>query len=123
MEKAHPLAQYIATGVPFPQIGVFSFSAIVCDVEVDEATGKVTVNEAWSACDVTQFRNAFASIVTDAPGSGGSLISSSLSFGRSKKRSETARPALPVSIGIRNGIAIASAPHTMISRAIPAGLT
>ena len=42
----------VATGLPFPQIGVFSFSAIVCDVEIDEATGKVTVNEAWSACDV-----------------------------------------------------------------------
>jgi CO/xanthine dehydrogenase Mo-binding subunit len=42
----------IATGVPFPQIGVFSFSAIICDVEVDEMTGQVKVREAWSACDV-----------------------------------------------------------------------
>jgi CO/xanthine dehydrogenase Mo-binding subunit len=42
----------VASGVPFPQIGVFSFSAIVCDVEIDEASGKTTVREAWSACDV-----------------------------------------------------------------------
>ncbi len=42
----------VAKGVPFPQIGVFSFSAIICDVEIDEATGKITVREAWSACDV-----------------------------------------------------------------------
>lgn len=42
----------VATGVPFPQIGVFSFSAMVCDVEVDEMTGQVRVREAWSACDV-----------------------------------------------------------------------
>ena len=42
----------VAKGVPFPQIGVFSFSAIICDVEIDEATGKTTVREAWSACDV-----------------------------------------------------------------------
>ncbi|MDB5410765.1 MAG: aldehyde oxidase and xanthine dehydrogenase [Rhodospirillales bacterium] len=42
----------VTSGVPFPQIGVFSFSAIVCDVEIDEATGKTTVLEAWSACDV-----------------------------------------------------------------------
>jgi len=42
----------VASGVPFPQIGVFSFAATLCDVEIDEATGKVTVREAWSACDV-----------------------------------------------------------------------
>jgi len=42
----------VAAGVPFPQIGVFSFSAIVCEIEIDEATGKTSVIEAWSACDV-----------------------------------------------------------------------
>jgi CO/xanthine dehydrogenase Mo-binding subunit len=42
----------IFSGLPFPQIGVFSFNALVCDVEIDDATGKATVLEAWSACDV-----------------------------------------------------------------------
>ena len=42
----------IVSGLPFPQIGVFSFNAVVCDVEVDEASGKATVLEAWSACDI-----------------------------------------------------------------------
>jgi CO/xanthine dehydrogenase Mo-binding subunit len=42
----------VTSGVPFPQIGVFSFSAIICDIEIDEATGKTSVIEAWSACDV-----------------------------------------------------------------------
>jgi CO/xanthine dehydrogenase Mo-binding subunit len=42
----------IVSGLPFPQIGVFSFNTVVCDVEVDEASGKAIVLEAWSACDV-----------------------------------------------------------------------
>ncbi len=42
----------IVSGLPFPQIGVFSFNTVVCDVEIDDATGKTTVLEAWSACDV-----------------------------------------------------------------------
>ena len=42
----------VVSGLPFPQIGVFSFNAVVCDVEVDEASGKTTVLEAWSACDI-----------------------------------------------------------------------
>ncbi|MGH6988882.1 MAG: xanthine dehydrogenase family protein molybdopterin-binding subunit [Stellaceae bacterium] len=42
----------VVSGLPFPQIGVFSFNAVVCDVEIDEASGKATVLEAWSACDV-----------------------------------------------------------------------
>lgn len=42
----------IVSGLPFPQIGVFSFNTVVCDVEIDEATGKATVLEAWSACDI-----------------------------------------------------------------------
>src|SRR4029453_5877183 len=32
-----------ALGLPFSQIGIFSFSALVVEVEVDEATGKVRV--------------------------------------------------------------------------------
>ncbi len=39
-------------GLPFPQIGVFSFIALLVDIEVDEASGQVSVLEAWSACDV-----------------------------------------------------------------------
>ena len=42
----------LASGLPFPQIGVFSFNAVVCDVEIDEASGKATVREAWTACDI-----------------------------------------------------------------------
>ena len=42
----------VASGVPFAQIGIFSFAATLCDVEIDEATGKTRVREAWSACDV-----------------------------------------------------------------------
>jgi CO/xanthine dehydrogenase Mo-binding subunit len=42
----------VASGVPFAQIGIFSFAATLCDVEIDEATGKTRVLEAWSACDV-----------------------------------------------------------------------
>ncbi len=42
----------VAIGLPFPQIGIFSFAAMVVDVEVDALTGKVRVVSAWSACDV-----------------------------------------------------------------------
>lgn len=42
----------VATGLPFPRIGVFSFNALAVEVEVDEATGQVRVLGAWSACDV-----------------------------------------------------------------------
>jgi CO/xanthine dehydrogenase Mo-binding subunit len=42
----------VVTGLTFPRIGVFLFNTVVCDVEVDEASGKTTVLEAWSACDV-----------------------------------------------------------------------
>jgi CO/xanthine dehydrogenase Mo-binding subunit len=41
-----------AAGVPFPQIGAFTFGATVCDIEIEEATGRIFVREAWSACDV-----------------------------------------------------------------------
>ncbi len=39
-------------GLPFPQIGVFSFIALLVDIEIDEDSGQVRVLEAWSACDV-----------------------------------------------------------------------
>ncbi|MET0507646.1 MAG: xanthine dehydrogenase family protein molybdopterin-binding subunit [Burkholderiaceae bacterium] len=42
----------VATGLPFPKIGVFSFNAMVVEVEVDEVTGHVRVLGAWSACDI-----------------------------------------------------------------------
>lgn len=42
----------VAVGLPFPQIGIFSFNAVVVEVEVDLLTGKVRVPRAWSACDV-----------------------------------------------------------------------
>ena len=42
----------VATGVPFPHIGVFSFAATICDLEIDDASGKIAVREAWAACDV-----------------------------------------------------------------------
>jgi CO/xanthine dehydrogenase Mo-binding subunit len=42
----------VALGLPFPQIGIFSFNALVVEVEVDEATGAVRVVGAWSAVDI-----------------------------------------------------------------------
>ena len=42
----------VATGLPFPRIGVLSFGAVVVEVEVDEVTGQTKVINAWSALDV-----------------------------------------------------------------------
>ncbi|MDM0001748.1 xanthine dehydrogenase family protein molybdopterin-binding subunit [Variovorax sp. J22P240] len=42
----------VVEGLPFPQIGIYSFNALVVEVEVDEVTGKVRVVNAWSACDI-----------------------------------------------------------------------
>ncbi len=42
----------VALGLPFGKIGIFSFNALVVDVDVDTVTGKVRVVNAWSACDV-----------------------------------------------------------------------
>lgn len=42
----------IAIGLPFPQIGVFSFGALVVDIEIDEVTGAIEVRRAWTAADV-----------------------------------------------------------------------
>jgi CO/xanthine dehydrogenase Mo-binding subunit len=40
------------TGLPFPQIGIFSFNAVVVETQTVEASGKVSVLRAWSAADV-----------------------------------------------------------------------
>ena len=42
----------VVLGLPFARIGVYSFSAMIVEVEVDDATGRVKVLRAWSACDV-----------------------------------------------------------------------
>ena len=41
----------VAIGLPFANIGAYSFCAMVVDVEIDEITGKTAVRRAWSACD------------------------------------------------------------------------
>jgi CO/xanthine dehydrogenase Mo-binding subunit len=50
----------VVSGLTFPRIGVWLFNTVVCDVEVDEASGKTTVVEAWSACDVGKAINPMA---------------------------------------------------------------
>ena len=50
--KAVDPKRAVASGLPFPQIGVYSFNAMVVEVEVDDATGRVRVLHSWSACDV-----------------------------------------------------------------------
>jgi CO/xanthine dehydrogenase Mo-binding subunit len=42
----------VVTGLPFPQIGIFSFNAVAVETETDQASGKVSVLRAWSAADV-----------------------------------------------------------------------
>lgn len=42
----------IARGLPFPQIGVYSFGCMIVAVEIDETTGKAGAVEVWSAMDV-----------------------------------------------------------------------
>ncbi|WP_422372178.1 xanthine dehydrogenase family protein molybdopterin-binding subunit [Hoeflea sp.] len=51
-EPTHDPKRAIALGLPFPRIGVFSFAALGVDVDVDDASGQVTVQEVWSAADV-----------------------------------------------------------------------
>lgn len=51
-EPTHDPKRAIALGLPFPQIGVFSFVATLVDVEIDEVTGQTRVAEAWTAMDV-----------------------------------------------------------------------
>ncbi len=48
----HDPKRAVALGLPFPRIGVFSFGAIVVEIEIDEVTGKTRVLRAWSAADV-----------------------------------------------------------------------
>ena len=42
----------VALGLPFQQIGVYSFAALVTEVEIDEATGQTEVKRVWTAVDV-----------------------------------------------------------------------
>ncbi|MEO8523198.1 MAG: xanthine dehydrogenase family protein molybdopterin-binding subunit [Caldimonas sp.] len=51
-QKTFDPKRSVALGLPFAAIGIFSFNAVVVDVEVDETTGKVRVIGAWSACDI-----------------------------------------------------------------------
>ena len=51
-QKTFDPKRAVAVGLPFSQIGVYSFSALVVEVEVDDTTGRVRVLRAWSACDV-----------------------------------------------------------------------
>jgi len=51
-QPTHDPKRAVARGLPFGKIGVFSFGALVVDVEIDEVTGKVKVLEAWFAADV-----------------------------------------------------------------------
>lgn len=51
-QKTFDPKRAVALGLPFPQIGVFSFGATIVEVEVDEATGQVRVLGGWSACDL-----------------------------------------------------------------------
>lgn len=51
-EPTHDPKRAIALGLPFPQIGVFSFGATLSDIEIDTVTGQTRVAEAWSALDV-----------------------------------------------------------------------
>jgi CO/xanthine dehydrogenase Mo-binding subunit len=50
----------VAIGLPFPQIGVFAFGALIVDAELDEVTGKVEVKRAWSAVDAGRAINPVA---------------------------------------------------------------
>jgi CO/xanthine dehydrogenase Mo-binding subunit len=51
-EPTHDPKRAIALGLPFPQIGVFSFGATMVDVEIDDVTGQTQVAEGWTALDV-----------------------------------------------------------------------
>jgi CO/xanthine dehydrogenase Mo-binding subunit len=51
-QKTYDPKRAVAVGLPFPQIGIYSFSAIVVEVEVDVDTGRTRVVGAWSAADI-----------------------------------------------------------------------
>ena len=42
----------VAIGLPFQQIGVYSFGCVIVDLAIDEVSGHVELMEAWSAMDV-----------------------------------------------------------------------
>jgi CO/xanthine dehydrogenase Mo-binding subunit len=42
----------VAKGLPFPQIGVYSFACMIVETLTDEVTGKTDVSEVWAAVDV-----------------------------------------------------------------------
>ncbi len=42
----------VVKGLPFPQIGVYSFACMIVEVSVDETTGQPVVEDVWSAVDV-----------------------------------------------------------------------
>ena len=42
----------VAKGMPFGQIGVYSFGCVIVDLSIDEVTGQAEVVEAWSAMDI-----------------------------------------------------------------------
>jgi CO/xanthine dehydrogenase Mo-binding subunit len=50
--KAADPKRAVVSGLPFGQIGVYSFNALAVEVEVDDATGRTRVVQAWSACDI-----------------------------------------------------------------------
>ncbi|WP_404863485.1 xanthine dehydrogenase family protein molybdopterin-binding subunit [Georhizobium sp. MAB10] len=56
-EPTHDPKRAIALGLPFPRIGVFSFGALLTEIEVDEVSGQVKVLRAWTAADVGQAIN------------------------------------------------------------------
>lgn len=42
----------VVKGLPFPQIGVYSFACMIVDTLTDEVSGKTVVDEVWTAVDV-----------------------------------------------------------------------
>lgn len=46
-----------ARGIPFTNIGVFTFAAMVAEMDVDQTTGKAKSTEAWYSVDVGQAIN------------------------------------------------------------------
>jgi CO/xanthine dehydrogenase Mo-binding subunit len=47
----------VAKGMPFTNIGVFTFAAMVSEVAIDKVTGKASAEGAWYAVDVGQAIN------------------------------------------------------------------
>src|SRR5205085_1929086 len=51
-QKTYDPKRAVAVGLPFPQIGIYSFTALVVEVEVDTDTGRTRVLGAWTAADI-----------------------------------------------------------------------